>query len=116
MRDGANCQGFEPLRVGSGHMPRDDCTPVVADEMESAGAQGVCHTDDVTHEPVDGVFLDPLRSRVRRVATLFGRHRKISGRRQRVHLAVPLPRGLGEAVQQEHEFPSDGPALRAGNL
>ena len=97
-------------------MPRDDGAPVVADQMESAGAQSVCHADDIADELVDGVVFDPLRSHVRRVAALFRRHGTVSGRCQRVDLLVPFPGGLGEAVQQEYERPVDGPALRAGNV
>ena len=97
-------RGDDAVPRGNRHRPRDDRAPVVADDVEPVGAEGVGEADDVPDEQRQRVVLDPGRPCARRVAALVGRHRAEPRLAEGAELVPPLVRRLGKPVEKDHDL------------
>ena len=97
-------RGDDAVARGDRHPPRHRRPPVVADDVEAVGADGVGEADDVADEQRQRVVLDAFRPRPGRVAALVGGHRAEPRLAEGAELVPPLVRRLGESVEKDHDL------------
>ena len=90
--------------VVCGDVPRDERAPVVTDEVEAAGAEGIGDAAHVFVESGDVVGRDVWRPRTGRVPALVRCDRVVPGRGDGREHPLPLVGGLREPVQEEDEL------------
>jgi hypothetical protein len=76
--------------------------------MEALRCERVGEAEHVGDERLDRVVLAPSGPCARRDAAQIRRHRAVARTRERRQHAPPRVRGLGEAVQQQHELARRG--------
>ncbi len=100
--DGHHDQPVDALRDERGERPGDARAPVVADHMGSLDLELVEDGDQVRHAPPDRVRLDGRRPvRFAEATEVWGNHTH-AGAGECRNLVPPDPRGIGEAVQEQH--------------
>ena len=82
--------------------PRDARAPVVADDVRALDLQRVQNRDRVGDAAANAIVVDLFRLARLAEAAQVGRDHAQSGAREGRDLVAPEPRGVGEAVQQEH--------------
>ena len=97
-------RGDDAVARGDRHPPRHRRPPVVADDVEAVGADGVGEADDVADEEGQREVLDACRPRPGRVAALVGGHRTEPRVAEGAELMPPLVGRLGEPVEEDDDL------------
>jgi hypothetical protein len=75
-------QRLQPLWMGRCKRPRNHAAPIVRDDTERLGADGVGYSKDIVHETTWTIFSHVERSGTRGIATLVESDGPLSGRAQ----------------------------------